>query len=201
MKAKAATPAQIAARKKFAERARSGELARMRKKNPVKTAQSGMRKKRVTKRDTQKADAAFEKKHGFSPKFIEQFGRLVQLYEKSGVSKEEAIKAAQNQVKAMTENLGKVKTNPTATRAPARKRTQLIQNGERKKNPIVKTFPAYGPFRFQVDVSKDGKTFRYPVGFERKIDAIKYAKELAEENPTFFVRVYELTAADLSYAV
>jgi hypothetical protein len=131
-----ATPAQIAARKKFAERARSGELAKMRKKNPTAAARSGMRKKRVTKKDIARADAQFEKKFGFSQQFIEEFGRLVNIYEKQGFTKDEAMKAAKNQVKAMTDALKSVKNNPTATRAPERSRTKLVENGDRKKNPI-----------------------------------------------------------------
>ena len=88
-----------------------------------------------------------------------------------------------------------------ATRAPSRKRTQLVSNGERKKNPVVKTFPAYGPFRFKVEESKDGEKFMNPVGFPTKLSAINYAKMIAKENPDLFIRVYELTATDLSYAV
>jgi len=130
-----ATPAQIAARKKFAERARSGELAKMRKKNPTVAARSGMRKKRVTKKDIARADAQFEKKVGFSPQFIEEFGRLVKIYEKQGFTRDEAMKAAKNQVKAMTNALKSLKNNPAATRAPARSRTKLVSNG-REKNPI-----------------------------------------------------------------
>ena len=101
----------------------------------------------------------------------------------------------------MTDIKERRQVNPTATRSPERKRTKLIQNGERKKNPVVKTFPAYGEFRFIVETSKDGVKFKNPAGFPRKIEAINYAKFLAEEMPDLYIRVYELTAADLSYAV
>jgi hypothetical protein len=91
----------------------------MRKKNPTAAARSGMRKKRVTKKDTARADAQFEKKFGFSQQFIEQFGRLVNIYEKQGFTRDEAMKAAKNQVKAMTDALKSVKNNPTPTKARA----------------------------------------------------------------------------------
>lgn len=276
-----ATAKQIAARKKFAERARSGELARMRKKstrkkNPAATVSdeisAQMRKGKPQKQavaialEMERAgklkknpvipsplfdyeliaeiklaalnDADLYRQQGkpiidnLAKKMVKgtfDAEKAVKLYqyladnavkkysvEQMGarsptltiLSKPEREILAQHLFEAFAEEIQDTaeqmrsrKRNPTATRAPARKRTQLVSNGERKKNPVVKTFPAYADFRFKVETSKDGVKFMNPVGFPRKINAINYAKMLAEKNPDLFIRVYELTAADLSYAV
>lgn len=204
MKAKAATPAQIAARKKFAERARSGELAKMRKKSTRKSNPTANQEYSKLELVRSVADeiTAYAKARGGMDK--NDFMKAARILKKGDLREARNFAATldsdpRDYLLSMMDGLRQ--NNPTATRAPERKRTKLIQNGERKKNPVLKTFPAYDNFRFKVETSKDGVNFKNPVGFPTKISAINYAKMLAEENPDLFIRVYELTAVDLGYAV
>lgn len=217
-----ATAKQIAARKKFAERARSGELAKMRKKstrkkNPAATVSDEISAQmRKGKPQKQAVAIALEmeragklKKNPISDvaqtiyqqlganRFVAMTGaknfvggedylmfsipRNMSPYNKvkityipgrdlynvdfmkvtraGGVAKgepyndvyAEQLRELFTSVTGMETSLGTMgrRANPTATRAPARSRTQLVQNGERKKNPATKDV-------FFVNVIDDG---------------------------------------------
>ena len=152
-----ATPAQIAARKKFAERARSGELAKMRKKatkrNPTPT------KARAVKSNPSKIKwatyklpdgpvyQAFYKGYGgsvFKNPSIKNMWTLL-VFEDNEIrnplglwdSVDGTVRGAKDWLEIVVDNKAweKIKSNPVATRAPARSRTKLVSNG-REKNPI-----------------------------------------------------------------
>ena len=149
-----ATPAQIAARKKFAERARSGELAKMRKKNPVK--------KPATKTATRKKNPITETliyglPRGEDRDFMEELlyagglklnnQQVNQVLKAASDAGYHSFRITGFDPTVMPDfgvnvlNRPKRKRNPTATRAPARKRTQLVSNGERKNNPMNTRLP------------------------------------------------------------
>ena len=237
MKAKAATPAQIAARKKFAERARSGELARMRKKNPAK---------KPTRAASRKAnpvipsplfdyeliaeiklaalnDADLYRQQGkpiidnLAKKMVKgtfDAEKAVKLYqyladnavkkysvEQMGarsptltiLSKPERELLAQHLFEAFAEEIQDTaeqmrsrKRNPTATRSPERKRTKLIQNGERKKNPRVRYADIAGPsvaeFKTVYAVHLAGQPSMNAMAyFTTKKNAVDTAQFLADE--------------------
>lgn len=151
-----ATAKQIAARKKFAERARSGELAKMRKKNPAK------KPTRAASRKANPDGKKFVVGKYYETRLITDSNSKVGALILGRTEKSVTVQGTDNLMKtkykltndyqgnemffpygrySMAPQIGaddERKSNPTATRAPARKRTQLIQNGERKKNPATK---------------------------------------------------------------
>lgn len=144
-----ATAKQIAARKKFAERARSGELAKMRKKSTRKSNPMVISKQ---------ADSSLSKygSRGYLRKMLDDYsdlGHVVAVRKKRtggvSISLDGGRAMTPEQARKKLEDFFGYANNPTATRAPARKRTQLIQNGERKKNPATKDV-------FFVNVIDDG---------------------------------------------
>lgn len=181
-----ATPAQIAARKKFAERARSGELAKMRKKatkrNPMPTKARAVKsnpKNRDSLTDEYRRmdfetfkDYYFEnqdnnmhsenvvilaRRYG-TAKMVKEAENIAKIHDRVGYLADDLAAARRKLEIALLPKYGfemselirkTVKRNPTATRAPARKRTQLVSNGERKKNPATKDV-------FFVNVIDDG---------------------------------------------
>ena len=76
--------------------------------------------------------------------------------------------------------------NPTATRVPERKRTKLIQNGERKKNPRVRYADIAGPsvaeFKTVYAVHLAGQPSMNAMAyFTTKKNAVDTAQFLADE--------------------
>lgn len=156
-----ATAKQIAARKKFAERARSGELAKMRKKNPVKKPTRAASRKANPITETliyglprgEDRDYMEELLYGGGLKLNnQQVNQVLKAASEAGYHSFRITGFDPTVVPDFGVNVlnrPKRKRNPTATRAPARKRTQLVSNGERKKNPATKDF-------FYVNVIDDG---------------------------------------------
>ena len=162
-----ATPAQIAARKKFAERARSGELAKMRKKatkrNPTPTKARAVKSNPSSKNTVLgKANFTVSKwKRGKNTVYGNPVYDFELIYEFNGnmysgktkpnssfvyqygnqIKEGDSIKATLEKTPSgrvyMTDIQDVRQMNPAATRAPARSRTKLVSNG-REKNPVVK---------------------------------------------------------------
>jgi hypothetical protein len=210
MKAKSATPAQIAARKKFAERARSGELAKMRKK-------STPRKARAVKSNP------IRDEYGFENFIIYTNGAIWYIYDrkkdftdtgysifqrKSGSEvfdrfTGEYVKMPRNRYSLAARqdeflqdlidvtNVDKInraeemrRRNPAATRAPARSRTKLVSNG-REKNPKVRVSDVAGKSvpEYKVAYSvhlADQPSYHGLAYFTKKAQAIEAAQEVAD---------------------
>ena len=159
-----ATPAQIAARKKFAERARSGELAKMRKKAAPKKARAV--KSNPSSKNTVLGKANFtvsKWKRGKNTVYGNPVYDFELIYEFNGnmysgktkpnssfvyqygnqIREGDSIKATLEKTpsgRVYMTNIHEVRqANPTATRAPARPRTKLID--QRKNNPMNTRLP------------------------------------------------------------
>lgn len=203
-----ATPAQIAARKKFAERARSGELAKMRKKNPVK--------KPATKTATRKKNPITETliyglPLGEDRDFMEELlyagglklnnQQVNQVLKAASDAGYHSFRITGFDPTVMPDfgvnvlNRPKRKRNPMATRAPSRKRTQLVQNGERKKNPMAPAVKVSSDsmFKYAVEAKRmlgsAGSVFETIAAFHTKQQAQDYAKAILASNPTVTLRV------------
>lgn len=212
-----ATPAQIAARKKFAERARSGELAKMRKKNPVKKpTRAASRKANPSSKWTTKISNPYyfdrygdkgltvvaEKttmEEGYAPvdlAIIYNEPRGVYQFAHGNVIEKEhtpSLITAKKIADLWYETNKKMftmttprRSNPTATRAPARNRTKLMSNGERKKNPRVRYADIAGPsvaeFKTVYAVHLAGQPSMNAMAyFTTKKNAVDTAQFLADE--------------------
>ena len=241
-----ATPAQIAARKKFAERARSGELAKMRKKNPAKKPTRATSRKanpvipsanydyaliteikltalndadlyrqqgkpiidNLAKKmvkgtfDAEKAVKLYQylADNAVKKYSVEQFGKRTPTL--TILSKPEREILAQHlfeefaeEIQDTAEQMRSRKRNPMATRAPSRKRTQLVQNGERKKNPMAPAVKVSSDsmFKYAVEAKRmlgsAGSVFETIAAFHTKQQAQDYAKAILASNPTVTLRV------------
>lgn len=233
-----ATAKQIAARKKFAERARSGELAKMRKKptraasrkaNPIYD-QDGFSKFRITSTGV----IAYEYKNSqgyvdtgysvfqakdktevydrFTEKYVEMPKNRYSLASISrrddflndliAVTKIEDRKDRDERVEISVAKMFGIegiltprRSNPTATRAPARSRTKLMSNGERKKNPMAPAVNVSSDsmFKYAVEAKRSlgsaGSVFETIGGFHTKAQAQDYAKAILANHPTVTLRV------------
>lgn len=202
-----ATAKQIAARKKFAERARSGELARMRKKNPVKKPTRAASRKSNPITET----LIYGLAPGESRDYMEEllYGGGLKL---TDAQINQVLKAASDAgyhsfriagfdptirpdfTKAIATK-SKRKRNPTATRAPARSRTKLMSNGERKKNPMAPAVSVSSDsmFKYAVEAKRSlgsvGSVFETIAAFHTKAQAQDYAKAILANHPTVTLRV------------
>jgi hypothetical protein len=171
-----ATAKQIAARKRFAEMARSGELAKMRKKatkrNPTPTKARAVKSnpedgyRVITYEGLMAIKNWIEKTSDRDEAGLLQ-GTDMQNLEAWATEAEESMLMGNPPIIEMSKTVTrsgrpetftipmkftrfipyddnpmktrrkvKTKRNPTATRAPERSRTKLVENGDRKKNPI-----------------------------------------------------------------
>ena len=144
-----ATPAQIAARKKFAERARSGELAKMRKKSTRKSNPMVISKQ---------ADSSLSKygSRGYLRKMLDDYsdlGHVVAVRKKRtggvSISLDGGRAMTPEQARKKLEDFFGYANNPTATRAASR-----------KANPSSKNI-VLGPAKFTVSKWNRGKNTVY----------------------------------------
>ena len=112
------TPAQIAARERFAEMARSGAFKRKAKRNPAKkTVSRNPRKKKsddFLQYEIKRANEHFAKFYGFDPDLIELVGIRANVLQAEGLSQTEAFKQAELEAKTKTGAFSYLKTNPRA---------------------------------------------------------------------------------------
>ena len=202
-----ATAKQIAARKKFAERARSGELAKMRKKNPVKKPTRAASRKANPITETliyglprgEDRDYMEELLYGGGLKLNNQ--QVNQVLKAASDAGYHSFRITGFDPTVMPDfgvnvlNVPKRRRNPTATRSPERKRTKLIQNGERKKNPMAPAVKVSSDsmFKYAVEAKRmlgsAGSVFETIAAFQTKAQAQDYAKAILASNPKVTLRV------------
>lgn len=188
------TPAQIAARERFAAMARSGAFKKKAKRNPAKKRS---KPDPFVLAEIERANAHWAKTFGVSPDLIEMIGARTKFLEGQGLSYKDAFQQAVAEARTKTGPFAILKSNPVKTKRNPRASNPIILVSDkaiatkRKANPVKRrVMKEKRPFYYVVKVgqSYDGQflSSHYTLEDVKKIAQQKADKYGAQAKITEF---------------